>query len=148
MFRAENAEHRAYIQDIADKAFAQFKDVVAKGRQSKLKKPLADIANGKIYMAADAEALGLIDKVGYLQDAYDHAATQAKLNRRTIVKYHDPPTFFDSLMSGKSNIGGATGATGGAGGAGQTINVNGIQVNAGDLRELMTPRLMYLWRGD
>ena len=145
MFQAENTEHRKYIQDIADKAFAQFKDVVAKGRQSKLKKPLADIANGKIYLAADAEALGLIDKVGYLQDAYDHAATQAKLNRRTIVKYHDPPTFFDALMSGKSSLGGATG---GAGGAGQMINVNGIQVNAGDLRELMTPRLMYLWRGE
>jgi protease-4 len=46
MFQAENAEHRKYIQDIADKAFAQFKDVVAKGRQSKLTKPLADIANG------------------------------------------------------------------------------------------------------
>src|SRR5688500_2764231 len=104
MFRAEKPEDRAYIQDIADKAFAQFKDVVAKGRQSKLKKPMAEIANGKIYMAADAEALGLIDKVGYLHDAYDHAATQAKLNKRTIVKYHDPPSFMEALLSGKSNL--------------------------------------------
>ncbi|MEA2708742.1 MAG: protease [Phycisphaerales bacterium] len=144
MFRAEKAEDRAYIQDIADKAFAQFKDVVAKGRQSKLKKPLAEIANGKIYMAADAEALGLIDKIGYLPDAYDHAATQAKLTNRTIVKYHDPPNFLDTLMSGKSNIGPGAG---GAGGGGHSVNINGIQVNAGDLRELLTPRLMYLWRG-
>jgi protease-4 len=144
MFRAENAEHRAYIQDIADKAFAQFKDVVAKGRQSKLTKPLPDIANGKIYMAADAHTLGLVDKIGYLQDAYDYAATQAKLNKRTIVKYHDPPNFFDALMSGKSNIGG--GRAGGA--AGQSVQINGININAGDLRDLMTPRLMYLWQGE
>jgi protease-4 len=148
MFRAENAEHRAYIQDIADKAFGQFKDVVAKGRQSKLKKPLGDIANGKIYMAADAETLGLIDKIGYLQDAYDYAANQAKLNKRTIVKYHDPPNFLESLMSGKSNVGGAAANAAGRSAVGQTVNINGIQVNAGDLRELMTPRMMYLWRGE
>ena len=145
MFRAENAEHRKYIQDIADKAFAQFKDVVAKGRQTKLTKPLGDIANGKIYMAADAEALGLIDKIGYLQDAYDYAATQAKLNKRTIVKYHDPPNFLDALMSGKSNIGGGRAA---GGSAGQSVQINGININAGDIRELMTPRLMYLWQGE
>jgi protease-4 len=143
MFRAEKPEDRAYIQDIADKAFAQFKDVVAKGRQNKLKKPLAEVANGKIYMAADAAALGLIDKVGYLSDAYDHAATQAKLNKRTIVKYHDPPNFLDSLMSGKANLAGAAGAAG----AGHSIQINGVNIDAGDLRELMTPRLMYLWRG-
>ena len=145
MFRAENPEHRAYIQDIADKAFAQFKDVVAKGRQSKLTKPLGEIANGKIYMAADAQALGLIDKVGYLQDAYDYAAAQAKLNKRTIVKYHDPPSFFDALTSGKSNIGGAASR---AGAGGSSVQINGININAGDIRELMTPRLMYLWMGE
>jgi protease-4 len=143
MFQAENLEHRKYIQDIADKAFAQFKDVVAKGRQSRLTKPLADIANGKIYMAADALALGLVDKVGYINDAYDHAATQAKLSNRTIVKYHDPPSFMDALLSGKANTAGA-----GSAAAGQTIQINGVNINAGDLHELMTPRLMYLWRGE
>src|SRR2546421_1098462 len=54
MFKPEKPEDRAYLQDIADKAFTQFKDVVAKGRQSKLTKPLGDIANGKIYTASDA----------------------------------------------------------------------------------------------
>jgi len=91
-------------------------------------------------MAADAQALGLVDKVGYVQDAYDYAASQAKLNNRTIVKYHDPPNIFDALMSGKSNL-----PTGGR--ANHTITINGVNINAGDLRELMTPRLMYLWRG-
>jgi protease IV len=148
MFRAENVEHRKYIQDIADKAFAQFKDVVAKGRQTKLTKPLGDIANGKIYMAADAEALGLIDKIGYLQDAYDYAATQAKLNKRTIVKFHDPPNFLDALMSGKSNLGGGRASSGVGVGAGSSVQINGININAGDLRDLMTPRLMYLWQGE
>ena len=79
MFQPESPEHRAYLQDIADKAFAQFKGVVAKGRTGRLKKPLAEIANGKIYVAEDAKTLGLIDDVGYLHDAWQHAATQRNL---------------------------------------------------------------------
>ena len=141
MFRPETPEHRAYIQDIADKAFAQFKDVVSQGRTGKGKfdpKKLDQVANGKIYMAADAVANGLIDKVGYLQDAYDYAAQQAKLTRRTIVKYQDPPTLMDVLMSSRANLSSR---------AGQSIQINGVNIIAGDLREFMTPRLMYLWRG-
>jgi protease-4 len=142
MFQPEAPEQRAYLQDIADKAFAMFKDVVAKGRQGKLKKPLADIATGKIYTAADAQALGLVDDIGYLQDAYQYAAKKAGLSKPTVVRYHDPPSFFSALTDSKSNIGGASAS------GGQSVNVNGINVNAGDLRELLTPRLMYLWRGD
>ena len=143
MFQPEAPEHRAYLQDIADKAFAMFKDVVAKGRQGKLKKPLAEIANGKIYVAADAQALGLVDEVGYLQDAYQYAAKKASLSKPTVVRYHDPPSIFEAFASGKSNVGGASASAGG-----QSVTVNGVNINAGDLRELLTPRLMYLWRGE
>ena len=138
MFQPESAEHRAYLQDIADKAFAQFKGVVAKGRTGRLKKPLAEIANGKIYVAEDAKTLGLIDDVGYLHDAWQHAATQAKLSKPTVVRYQDPPTMLDLLLSGKSGVG--TAASG-------SVQINGININAADLHELTTPRLMYLWRG-
>jgi protease-4 len=137
MFRPEKPEDRAYIQDIADKAFTQFKSVVSTGRQGRLKKPLAEIANGKIYMAADAAALGLIDQVGYLNDACDHAATKAGLNRRTVVKYEEPQSFAEKML-GQSNVGGASA---------KSVAINGVNIDASAVRELMTPRLMYLWRG-
>jgi protease-4 len=139
MFQPEKAEDRAYLQDIADKAFAQFKDVVAKGRQGKLKKPLADVANGKIYTAADAQALGLIDQIGYAQDAYEYAAKKAGLSKPTVVKYHDPPSFFDAFTS-RSNVGAPQGNAG-------NLTINGVNIDAGAIRELTTPRLLYLWRG-
>jgi protease-4 len=144
MFRPEKPEDRAYLQDIADKAFAQFKGVVKKGRTGKSKfdpAKLGEIANGKIYMADDAKALGLVDDIGYLQDAYKHAATQAGVSNPTVVRYQDPPSLLGALMSGKSNVGAAQGAAAGS------VQINGINVNARDLHELMTPRLMYLWRG-
>ncbi|MEO6436628.1 MAG: signal peptide peptidase SppA, partial [Tepidisphaeraceae bacterium] len=144
MFQAELPEHRKYLQDIADKAFAQFKGVVDTGRKGKLKKPLAEIANGKIYVAEDAKALGLIDDVGYLHDAYDYAATQAGLSKPTVVKYQDPPTLFDTLMSSQSNV---SGAPPGPAAVPGTVQINGVNINAADLHEFTTPRLMYLWRG-
>ena len=138
MFRPEQPEERAYLQDIADKAFAQFKGVVQKGRAGKSNfdpKKLGEIANGKIYMADDARKLGLIDDVGYLHDAWEHAAATAGLSNPMVVRYQDPPSLVESLLSGKSS------------GAAQSVQVSGVNVNAGDLSELLTPRLMYLWRG-
>jgi protease IV len=139
MFKPENAEDTKYIQDLADKAFAQFKDVVARGRNGKLKKPLEEIANGKIYLAADALALGLVDQVGYPQDAYEHAATKASLTKPSVVKFQEQPTLIDLLTSRST--------TADRNAAAQGVTVNGINVDAKGISELMTPRLMYLWRG-
>ncbi|HYO10654.1 MAG TPA: signal peptide peptidase SppA [Tepidisphaeraceae bacterium] len=141
MFQPERAEDRAYLQDIADKAFAQFKDVVAQGRQGKLRKPLEEVANGKIFTATDAKALGLIDDIGYKHDAYQYAATKAGLDKRkiTVVKYQDPPSFF-GIVTGKSNVGAAGAESSG-------VNVGGVNIDASAVRELTAPRLLYLWRG-
>src|SRR5439155_2544986 len=72
MFKPEDPKDREYLQDIADKAFVQFKSVVKQGRVGHAKfdvKKLDQIANGKIYMAEDAVANGLVDEKGYLSDA-------------------------------------------------------------------------------
>ena len=144
MFRPEDPKDRAYLQDIADKAFAQFKAVVKQGRSGHAKfdvKKLDEVANGKIYMTEDAVALGLVDEKGYLHDACEYAATKAGLSKPTVIRFQNPQSLLEALLDGKSNVGG-TSASGG-----QTITVNGINITAADLRDLLTPRLMYLWRG-
>src|SRR3712207_6602256 len=50
-FRPETPEEKQYMQELADSAFKQFKDVVTAGRSSKLKANLEDIANGKVFTA-------------------------------------------------------------------------------------------------
>lgn len=139
MFKPESPRDVAYIQDIADKAFAQFKDVVQKGRGKKLTKPLDEIANGKIYLADDAKALGLIDQVDYAEAAYIYAGLG--LNNPTVVRYNDPPTLID-LLSAKSKLSGIESS------GGTTINGIKIDFDSTALHQLMTPRLMYLWQGD
>lgn len=142
-FRPESAEEKAYMQELADAAFVQFKKVVSQGRSSKLKGNVESVANGKVFTAADALGLGLIDEIGYLQDAYKAAQSQAGLGNPTIVQYQNPPTLMQVLMSSRN-----TSVPGGilSGGNGTARSVN-ITLDANLLHELSTPRPMYLWRG-
>jgi len=89
MFVPEKPEDRAYLQDIADKAFAQFKSVVKQGRTGHAKfdvKKLDQIANGKIYMADDAVAIGLVDEKGYLADACEYAASKVGMTKPNVMR--------------------------------------------------------------
>lgn len=138
-FRPESPEEKQYMQELADSAFKQFKNVVTQGRSSKLKGNMEDIANGKVFTADSAEKLGLIDKIGYLEDAQAHATTAAGLNCPTVVRYQDPPTLMQLLMASKSNVAGAL-----AGGDAPGVN---ITIDPKLLHEMNTPRPLYLWRG-
>ncbi len=136
MFKPEDPKDVAYFQTIIDKSFMQFKNVVKTGREGKLTQPLEEIANGKIYLGPDALALGLIDKIGYLEDAYGHAAQGLK--KPHVVRYANPPSLLDAL-SVKSNVGAVSAS------AQSGINV---QLDWKRLQELTTPRMLYLWRGE
>ena len=140
MFKPEDPKDIKYFQDIIDKSFVQFKTVVQNGRGNKLTKPLDQIANGQIYLGPDALALGLVDKVGYLEDAYLHAA--AGLKKPQVVRYQNPPSLLEAL-SAKSNVGAIGASVGGANGG--SVNV---QLDWQKLQELTTPRMLYLWRGE
>ena len=59
-----------------------------------------------------------------------------------MIQYHDPPTLLQTLLTSKSQVGGAlmAGKLDGGGGVSITVDQN-------LLREMTTPRPMYLWRG-
>ena len=137
-FRPESPVEKAYMQDLADSAFAQFKSVVSAGRSSKLKANLEDVTNGKVFTANTALNMGLVDQVGYLEDAQAHAASTVGLSNPTVVRYQNPPSLMDLLMAARSNIGPGIAA----GGGGMAITIDQKL-----LHELSTPRPLYLWRG-
>jgi protease-4 len=135
-----------YLQGLAQDAFDKFKAVVVAGRQGKLSDTIDHIADGKVYAGDDAKKAGLVDQIGYANDAYDKAASMAQLTNKHVVKYSRPSTLFDLLggVEGKSNV--KAGIDGGVGG---NVTINGVNVNvdANLLDELSRPRLLYLWRG-
>ena len=71
MTRPPKAEHVAVMQSVVDDLYQQFVAVVQRGRGDRLKGPIRSLADGRIFTANQAKAAGLIDRVGYFQDAID-----------------------------------------------------------------------------
>lgn len=59
--------HEEQFRELVSAPFQLFKDAVQSGRNLSAK-VLAEVAEGKVYMAGDAVSLGLIDRVGYMTD--------------------------------------------------------------------------------
>jgi protease-4 len=84
-------EQKKLFQGYVDDAFAQFKKVVREGRQKFHDDPAAldKLATGQVFMADQALDNGLIDKIGYVEDAIDRAIALANLDKKEVkvVKY-------------------------------------------------------------
>jgi protease-4 len=137
MFQPERAEDIKYMQEMVEQAFARFKYVVTTGRKGKLTQSVEAIANGKVYDGPQAKKLGLVDDIGYAPDAYDKAAQLAGLKDKQVV-YYEQPTGLLKLLGANSNQTqpGASAPSG-----------TNLPFDINSIRELMTPKLMYLWRG-
>jgi ClpP class serine protease len=122
--------------------FARFKDVVKQGRGKKITS-IESVADGRAFTAKEAKANGLVDDIGYLESAINYASKAAGLSKPSVVRYSHPPGLLD-LFAASSNLPGLR-----AGGGGGTT-VNGVNVNIDRklIDELMTPRVLYLWRGE
>jgi protease-4 len=148
MFSAENEQDKQYLQELIDGAYKRFTKVVKDGRGSKLTKPIDQIADGKVYLADRALAEGLVDAIGFPEDAYNHAAKLASLSRPNVVRYQDPPTLLDLFTAeSKANVAPAGLGSVGTGAGGVTINGINLNVDANLLEALKTPRILYMWQG-
>jgi len=97
-FRDMTEEEKKIFQGIIDEYYEGFLAVVAKGRQGKVADAdLRRIADGRIYTAPQALKLGLIDALGYFDDALAKARDMASLKSAKLVSY----TYFPKT---KSNI--------------------------------------------
>jgi len=72
-FREMTPEEKKIMQDTLDNVHQQFIQAVAKGRNLDPAKVIP-IADGRIMTGEQAQQLGLVDKMGNLQDAIDEAS--------------------------------------------------------------------------
>lgn len=91
---------RVKMQAWMDEIYGVFKGHVVAARGDRLKKPIDDLAGGRVYTGKQALELGLVDKLGSLEDAIAHVAAQAKLEQgkfdlRVIPRNRD---FFEQLL--------------------------------------------------
>lgn len=90
-----------YMQDVYD----VFKTHVAKGRGDKLTKDLDEIAGGRVFTGKQALELGLVDRLGGLQDAVEYAASKASLADYEVRVIPEPQDFITMLMDQYSGEG-------------------------------------------
>jgi len=144
----------AYLRGILDQMQAQFVTSVRQGRGDKLPQPPdaperpAPVAaglpapdgeapveidldaneplNGKAYLAADAMRLGLIDEIGYRQDAVNRAAALAGLDNPHVVAYRHKPLSLLMVLFGAKRDGAVA----------ESVNL---------IEDLQTPRFEAKW---
>lgn len=94
-------EEKEIFQTLVDQSFTQFKDVIKSGRPKFAKDPKAldALATGQVFSAQQALKNGLVDKIGYLDDAVNRAIELAGVSRSEVqvVEYEKVPTIFNVL---------------------------------------------------
>jgi protease-4 len=97
-FRALAPEERAIFQNIIDSLDDRFVGIVAEARKIPVD-AVKKLADGRIYTSREARDAGLIDDIGYLDDALAEARKLANLERASVVTYFRPGEYRANLYS-------------------------------------------------
>lgn len=98
-FRVMTAEERAIFQGLIDSFYQRFLSVVQEGRPQLQMDQIKKLADGRIYTGDQAKAAGLVDEIGYLQDAIELAKKKANLTEARIVTYQRPGEYSNNVYS-------------------------------------------------
>jgi len=123
-------EEKKIWQALIDDSFSRFKQIIREGRPQFAARPevLDEIATGQVYTANQALENGLIDKIGFLDDAVEAAMSVAGLNENNCktIRYSSRQTLFEALLESRSEE---------------------VSVQARVLNLLSTPQLYYIMPG-
>ena len=99
---SERAALRGYMDDV----YGVFKQHVVNARGDRLTKKIDDLAGGRVYTGRQALELGLVDKLGGLNDAVAFAGKQAKLESyeiRVVPRTKNPIEQLMEQLTGDSS---------------------------------------------
>jgi len=90
-------QQKKYIQNEIDTIYHDFKLRVSEGRKKDINY-IDSIAQGRVWSGSDALQLGLVDRVGNLQDAINCAARMAKLNKYAVKEYPESQSWLENIL--------------------------------------------------
>jgi len=88
---------KRYFQNEVDSIYHTFKSRVADGRKMNIEY-VDSIGQGRVWLGKKGLRLGLVDRMGGLQDAVDCAARLAKTSDYRLKEYPEPKNFLDLLL--------------------------------------------------
>jgi protease-4 len=131
-FRPMTEEERAIFQSVINSFYERFLTVVKEGRPNLSAEKIRKLADGRIYAAEQAKEAGLVDEIGYLDDAIALAKKDANLAEAKVVVYQKEGEYHNNVYSRLM------------GGSGSGLD----SVARLDLMTLVrggAPQFMYLW---
>jgi protease-4 len=102
-FRPASPEEKQMMQAVIDNFYRSFVEVVAQGRKLNPAQ-CRQVADGRIFTASQALDLGLVDRVGYLDDAIKLAQERAGLEEARVVRYNRPGSYRPTIYSGLPDL--------------------------------------------
>ena len=110
-FRTATPEEEELLQGVTDDLANRFLSLVQKHRG--IDEPvLSEVASAKVYLAEDAQKLGLIDGIGYLDDALEEARKIAGLPENAkVVAYRRTKYPDDNLYNSAAVYQGGSGVS-------------------------------------
>lgn len=102
----ERAEERQLLQDLVNISFDRFKEIVRTGRpklaadEAALKKA----TTGQIFTAKQALELGLVDQIGFIEEAIQRAAELSgrDADQLRCIEYEEPAMTLSDLLSAEA----------------------------------------------
>ncbi len=98
-FRTMLPEERAIFQSVIDGFYQRFLQIVQDGRPNLSGDTIRKLADGRIYSGDQAKASGLVDEIGYLEDAVELAKKKANLAEARVVTYRRPGEYQNNIYS-------------------------------------------------
>jgi protease-4 len=97
-FRPLTDDERRVFQAVIDEMHGRFVHLIVESRKLSEER-VRTLADGRIYTAAQARALGLVDRLGYMDDVVDTAKKAARLDEARVVVYHRPKEYRATFYS-------------------------------------------------
>jgi len=128
-FRPLTAEERAVFQSVIDEMYGRFVALIARSRKIPEDR-VRSFADGRIYTAEQAKALGLVDEIGYMDDVVKAARKAAGVEEARVIMYQRPKDYRANFYSASP------------------APAPGLETSLQQLTTLVSgsgPRFLYLW---
>ena len=100
--RPFNAAESAKLQNYINRGYDLFTSRVAGGRAMS-QDSVKVIGEGRVWTGEQAQKIGLVDKLGNLDDAIKAAAGLAKVEKYTVGRYPSPEPWYMGLLDKSKN---------------------------------------------
>ncbi|MBI2272961.1 MAG: signal peptide peptidase SppA [Bacteroidetes bacterium] len=96
--RPLNEAEKRFFQSATDSIYHTFKTRVAEGRKKEMAY-IDSIAQGRVWTGTRGREIGLVDRIGTLQDAVVSAAKMADVKEYKLKEYPERKTLLEQVMS-------------------------------------------------